>query len=229
MRLPDLDLSSPAAFLVVGALALVDGVIPLVPARTALIGIGVIAGTGDLRAYPMLAVATGAAFLSDNLSYYLGAHLWPRLAPHLLRSERARYLLNWVERELASHGTIVIGLARVIPGGPTPVTLTAGSLGFPIRRFRIASAVSAAIWSAYAFASGLIGTTVTNRPLIALLVGIALAGALTVALRLGMKFRDGPGGHLHRNYTPNGHPHHTDGVPLGSRTLAKEYQWTQSH
>lgn len=161
----------------------------------------------------MLAVATGAAFLSDNLSYHLGAHLWPRLAPHLLRSERARHLLNWVERELATHGTVVVGLARVIPGGPTPITLTAGSLGFPIGKFRIASAVSAAVWSAYAFAIGLLGTAVTDRPLLALLVGIATAGALTVALRFAMQFREGLAaistGTTHRTdsrTTPTGFP-----------------------
>ncbi len=62
------DLSSPWAFAAVIALALVDGIVPLVPARTSIIALGVVAGAGDSRAYPRLILATVAAFVSDNTS-----------------------------------------------------------------------------------------------------------------------------------------------------------------
>jgi membrane protein DedA with SNARE-associated domain len=217
MWVQELDLSSPVAFLVAGGLALVDGVIPLVPARTALIGIGVIAGTGDLRAYPLLAVATCAAFLSDNLSYCFGHHLWPRISPHVLRTDRARRLWSWVEQKMATHGTVLLAFARVIPGGPTPITLTAGSVRFPMRRFQAASAASALIWSTWAFGVGFVGEAVTGRPLFGLVVGIVLAGAVTVVLRRGVNLRrlrntsaakeldadpGRPDGDLHRDFTP---------------------------
>ena len=185
-----LDLSSPAAFAVVGGLALIDGVIPLVPARTAVIAVGVIAGTGDRRAYPLLAAATVAAFASDNISYGLGARLWPRLAPHLLRGNRLPRMWHWFERRLATHGTALIAMSRVIPGGPTPITLMAGSVGFPITRFRWAAALSALLWSGYAFGIGLVGQSATQRPLIALILGICIGAILNFMLRARFRRAD---------------------------------------
>jgi membrane protein DedA with SNARE-associated domain len=69
--LRSLDLGHPLSYVVVFGLALIDGVFPLVPTRTAVIALGVIAGTGDRRAYPLLVLATAGAFVSDNVSYCL--------------------------------------------------------------------------------------------------------------------------------------------------------------
>lgn len=183
IQVQELDLTSPAAFAVVGGLALVDGVVPLVPARTAVIAVGVVAGTGDWRAYPLLAVATLAAFVSDNISYALGARLWPRVAPRLLRGDRSRRTWERFERGLTTRGAVLIALARIIPGGPTPITLMAGSVRFPIRSFRYASALGALLWSAFAFSIGLLGESVTRQPLIALGLGLLLAAIVNFALR----------------------------------------------
>ena len=184
IRSQSLDLSSPYAFLIVSALALIDGVVPLVPARTAVIGLGVLAGTGDRRAYPLLALATVAAFVSDNISYWIGRRYWARLSNVIFRGARARRVWTWVELQIRRKGTALVVVARVIPGGPTPITLTAGSVGLPRARFRLAAAAGALLWSAYAFSVGMFGDAVSgHQPLVGLAVALTVAGAVNLVLR----------------------------------------------
>ena len=192
IRLESIDLSSPVAFLVVAGLALIDGVIPLVPARTAVIAVGVVAGAGDARAYPLLALATVAAFVSDNISYWIGRRFWPRIYGAMFGGPRGRRMWGWVEGQLRRRGAVLVALSRVIPGGPTPITLTAGMVGIPRRRFRLAAACSAVLWSAYAFSVGMFGEAVAGDPLLALVVALTLAGAVNLGLRAWMR-RRGPG------------------------------------
>lgn len=185
-----LDLASPVSYAVVVVLALIDGVIPLVPARTAVIGLGVLAGSGRVAAYPLLAVATAAAFVSDNVSYWLGAHYWPRIQPVLFRGARTRRAWGWVERQLRLHGATLVVLARVLPGGPTPITLSAGSVGLRRRTFRLAALAGAVLWSLYAFSVGLAGDALIGRhPLLALVAALAVAGAINLVLRLLIRRR----------------------------------------
>ena len=183
-----LDLSSPWAFAVVIALALIDGVVPLVPARTAMIGLGVACAAGNVWAYPLVLVATAAAFVGDNVSYALGAHWWPRIRPLVFRGDGSRRAWAWVERQLRQRGLILVVLDRIIPGGPTPITLTAGLMRLPIRGFRMAAAGSAVLWSAYALVTGVFGElAVGDNLLLALLVGVSIAAIVNLVLRIGMR------------------------------------------
>jgi membrane protein DedA with SNARE-associated domain len=190
IRIHSLDLSNPLSFVVVLALALIDGVFPLVPTRTAVIALGVIAGTGDHRAYPLLALATVGAFISDNISYWLGARHGSGIARRLLRGQRARRVWTWVAGEINRHGGLLVAFARVIPGGPTPITLAAGLVHLPIRRFRLAALGGSCLWSAYAFGVGMFGDLLTGqRPLWALAVGFVLAATVNLLLVVGMRRR----------------------------------------
>lgn len=187
------DLSSPWAYVVAIGLALVDGVVPLVPARTAIIGIGVLAGAGDSRAYPLLVLATVAAFVSDNVAYWIGAHLWGPISGAIFAGRRARQAWGWVESQIRRHGPLLVALARVLPGGPTPITMTAGSLRMPIRPFRQAAAVSAVLWSAYAFGVGLGGDLlVGDNLLLAFAAALAVAGAVNLGMRAVLHRRQHP-------------------------------------
>lgn len=194
MDVTSVDLSSPWAYGAVIGVSLVDGVVPLVPARSAIIGLGVVAGAGDSRAYPLLVVATVAAFISDNISYLIGAHLWRPISGAIFAGQRARRAWGWVERQIGRHGPVLVALARVVPGGPTPITLTAGSLKMPIRQFRRAAAVSAVLWSAYAFGVGLAGDALFGENLLlAFLAALAVAAAVNVGLRALMHRQQHPG------------------------------------
>lgn len=195
MDVASVDLSSAWAYGAVIGLALVDGVVPLVPARTAIIGLGVLAGAGDSRAYPLLVLATGAAFVGDNISYWIGAHFWRPISAVVFAGRRARRAWEWVEGQLCRHGPALVALSRVLPGGPTPITLTAGSLKMPIRQFRQAAAVSAGVWSAYAFGVGLAGDAlVGDNLLLAFGAALAVAGAINLGLRTILHRRQHPMG-----------------------------------
>lgn len=188
IHVESLDLSSPWAFAVVVLLALVDGVVPLVPARTAMIGLGVACAAGDTGAYPLAAVATAAAFVGDNVSYALGAHWWPRISPLVIRGARSRRAWVWLEGQLRRHGLILVVLDRVIPGGPTPITLTAGLMRLPLRGFRLAAAASATLWTVYALVTGAFGElAVGDNLLLAVLVGVGIAAVVNLALRIGVR------------------------------------------
>ena len=188
VRVESLDLSSPWAFLVVTALALVDGVVPLVPARTAMIGLGVACAAGDARAYPLLVVATAAAFVGDNVSYAIGARCWSRIRPRLFGGDKGRRMWDWLEVQLRRRGLALVVFDRLIPGGPTPITLTAGMMRLPLKGFRAASAASAVLWSAYALMTGVFGEiAVGDNLLLALLVGASIAAVVNLALRLGVR------------------------------------------
>lgn len=192
IHVPALDLDRPVVLLIVLALSLIDGVFPLLPARTVIIALGVVAKTGDFRAYPLLVAASAGAFISDNVSYWLGSRYGERIIGTITAGGRRRQRVRaWAEHTIRVRGLPLIVLARVIPGGPTPITLIAGISHYPISRFRIATAVGACLWSVYAFAVGLAGgTIVSDNPLVALLVALGIAAVLNLALTVGMHHKD---------------------------------------
>lgn len=219
MNLTSVDLSSPWAYGTITGLALVDGIVPLVPARTAVIGLGVVAGAGDRRAYPLLLLATAAAFVSDNISYWIGAHFWRRISNALFAGRRASRAWGWVEVQLDRHGPGLVALSRVVPGGPTPITLTAGYVRMPVRKFRRAAAVSAGLWSAYAFGMGMTGDAlVGGNLLLSFVVALAVAGSVNLGFRTAIAIRRRR--HL-RDREPAGEPL-ASGSSLSTATRCRE-------
>jgi membrane protein DedA with SNARE-associated domain len=169
------DLGSPVAYVVAFALPLIDGVIPLVPAQALTVAIGAAAAGGDWRAFLLLALAAAGAWCSDNIAYWIGRRHGEKVARMLLRGKKGEQAREWGERQLRERGTPLVVLARVIPGGPTPITLAAGLSNMAARRFRWAAAAGAVIWAGYGFVLGAIGTGIGGGSWwIGLLVGLAL-------------------------------------------------------
>src|SRR5947208_7798034 len=88
--------------------------IPL-PGETALVAAGVLAARGDMDIVAVIAVATTAAILGDNVGYWAGRlggrkllQRWGWLERHALR------VLPWSERFFKRHGAKTIFLARFI-------------------------------------------------------------------------------------------------------------------
>src|SRR5262249_17215887 len=71
----------------------------------------------------------------------------PRARPRFARGERARASLAWAERQLRERGGELIVIARFIPAGRTAVTLSAGILRYPYRRFIVFDAAAALFWA----------------------------------------------------------------------------------
>lgn len=169
------------AYAVVLLLALLDALVPVVPSETAVITAGVVAAGGDLQLAAVIAAAAAGAFLGDNLSYLIGNRFGPRVAERFFRGEKARKRIDWTENQLERRGGEMIVVARFIPGGRTAVTLSAGTLGYPWRRFALFDALAALGWALYASLLGFFGgQAFEDAPwkglLIALGTGFAIAG-----------------------------------------------------
>ena len=169
------------AYAVLFLLALLDALIPIVPSETAVITAGVVAAGGDLQLAAVIAAAAAGAFIGDNVAYLIGDRFGKRFAERFFRGEKARKRMEWTEHQLETRGGEIIAVGRFIPGGRTAVTLSAGTLGYPWRRFALFDALAALAWAVYAALLGYFGgRAFEDAPwkglLIALGTGFAIAG-----------------------------------------------------
>lgn len=156
---------------------------PVVPSETAVITAGVVASSGDLSLWMVIALAAAGAFLGDNTAYLIGRRFGGRIKERFFSSEKSRARVAWAERQLTERGGELILIARFIPGGRTAVTLSAGTLGYPWRRFVLFDATAALIWASYAALLGYFGGHAFEKApwkglLLALAIAFSVAGAI---------------------------------------------------
>ena len=176
-----LHVGSVLSYAIAVVLPLLDAIIPVVPSETVIIALGVAtAGSTDPRIALLVACAAAGAFLGDNLSYFLGHRFGPRVERRFFRGEKgARRGWPGPSARSASLGFNTSSSAGSFPGGRTAVTLCCGMIGYPRRRFIIATAVAAVIWACYAFFLGRIGgRAFQGNPW----VGFAVAFGITIVL-----------------------------------------------
>jgi membrane-associated protein len=180
--LTSLQVGSPVSYLIAIIVPALDAVFPVLPSETAVIALGVAtAGSADPRIALLVACAAAGAFLGDNLCYLLGRRFGPAVERRFFASEKGARRRQWAERSLQRFGMQLIIVCRFIPGGRTAVTLSCGLVGYPRRRFVIATAIAAVIWACYAFFIGRLGgKAFEDRPWI----GLVVAFGITVAVSL---------------------------------------------
>jgi membrane-associated protein len=185
------------AYGIVFLVAFLDALVPLVPSETVVITGGVVASAGDLSLPLIIPAAAAGAFLGDNTAYLVGHRFGSRARECFFSGEKARKRIEWAERNLSERGGELIAVGRFIPGGRTAVTLSAGTLRFPWRRFVLFDAVAAVGWALYASLLGYFGgRTFEESPwkglLLALGIAFAVAGGIEVA-RWALKRRRASG------------------------------------
>jgi membrane-associated protein len=186
------------AYAIVFLLALLDAVIPIVPSETAVITAGVVASAGDLSLAMIIPAAAAGAFLGDNTAYWIGRRFGTRVVERFFSGEKSRRRIEWAERQLTERGGELIAIARFIPGGRTAVTLSAGLLEFPWRRFILFDALAAVGWALYASLLGYFGGHAFEHEalkglLLALGIAFAVAGGVEVT-RWALKRRHASSG-----------------------------------
>lgn len=173
---------APWAYAIIAAIVALDAVFPVVPGETAVITGGVLAAQGDLSTALVATSAFAGVLIGDNASYLLGSTLGRRARSRLLRGRKARRRLEWAACLLRERGLTIILVARFIPGGRTTATFSSGALGLEWRRFLVADAVAAAVWSTYGALLGRLGGEAFSDSFWpALLVALAVAGLATLA------------------------------------------------
>ena len=171
------------AYAILFVLAFLDALVPVVPSETSVITAGVVASAGDLSLPLVILFAASGAFAGDNTSYFVGARYGTRINDRFFQSEKAKGRIAWAQRQVQERGGELIVIARFIPGGRTVVTLSAGTLGYPWRRFVVFDAIAATIWAVYASLLGYLGGhAFEEQPWKGLLLAFAIAFAVTGAV-----------------------------------------------
>lgn len=182
------SVDSPLLWLVVFVVTAANAIVPFAPSRTMVLSVAVL-----VRPYPgllalLVVLAAGGALAGDCLGYWIGARAGSRILNRLRRGERSRRLHSRAQR--ATHRSIglLIVAGRNLPGGRTTGALAPGSLGFPFRRFVALDALGASIWAVYCVVVGVLGGAgFIGHPLIGLLVGSAIAAAVSGAIELARR------------------------------------------
>jgi membrane-associated protein len=173
------------AYAILFVLAFLDALVPIVPSETSVITAGVVASAGDLSLPLVILFAASGAFAGDNTSYFVGARYGTRINERFFQSEKAKGRIAWAQRQVQERGGELIVIARFIPGGRTVVTLSAGTLGYPWRRFVVFDAIAATIWAVYASLLGYLGGhAFEEQPWKGLLLAFAIAFAVTGVVEL---------------------------------------------
>lgn len=172
-------------YLLILAIAALDGFFPAVPSETLVITAGVFAALGDPNLYGVIAAAAAGAFIGDHVSWAIGRTAGARLTRRLKPGTKRHATFGWARRALEERGGLVLVVARYIPGGRTAVTLTMGAVGYPLRRFSGYAAVAAVSWATYCALVGYLGgRAFEDNPLKGVLLGIGLAMTVTVLVEL---------------------------------------------
>jgi membrane-associated protein len=179
------------AYAILFAFAFLDALIPIVPSETAVITAGVVAASGDLSLGLIIAAAAAGAFLGENTAYFIGRRFGGRATERFFTGDKAKHRLDWAEEQLDERGGQLIVVARFIPGGRTAVTLSAGTLGYPWRRFAAFDLAATLLWATYSALLGYYGGKTFESFWglgLALATAFALAGA-TELVRWAVKRR----------------------------------------
>jgi membrane-associated protein len=171
------------AYAIVFLFALLDALLPVVPSETVVITAGVVASTGDLSLPLVIPAAAVGAFLGDNTAYLIGRRFGERATARFFSGEKAQRRIAWTQNQLRERGGELIAVGRFIPGGRTAVTLSAGTLRFPWRRFVLFDAAAALGWAVYGALLGYFGGRAFEDAawkglLLALAIAFGIAGGI---------------------------------------------------
>ncbi|MFI7065099.1 DedA family protein [Kribbella sp. NPDC050124] len=178
-------MSSWWIYLALWGFAALDGFFPAVPSETLVVTAGVFAATGEPKLWGVIVAAAAGAFVGDHVSYLLGRGAGGRLLDRLRLGTKRHAMALWARRALVERGGLVLVVARYIPGGRTAVTLTMGSVRYPLRKFSFFAGLAAISWGVYCALVGYIGgKAFEDNPLKGVVLGIGLALAVTLIVEL---------------------------------------------
>lgn len=189
-------LPSPWLWAVVFVVSALDALLPFMPSDTTVIVVGVLVVADPVKLFLLIVVAAAGAFAGDLLGYLIGRR-GHRMLSRLTRTDDGRRRYEWVLAQLRRHGTLLILLARYVPGGRVATMLTAGALRYPTRKFLITEGIATVIWAAFFALIGYIGgASYEEHPakglLLAFAIGIGLALLVEVGRRIYTRTRPRP-------------------------------------
>jgi membrane-associated protein len=178
-------MSSPWIYVVILLFAAIDSVLPAIPAETLVITAGVFAANGAPSLWLVVLVAACGAYIGDHMAYGIGHYAGRRLYNRSKPGSKMRSGFGWAEQQLQQRGGLILVICRQIPGGRTAVTLTAGTVHYPLRKFSFFEIFAALSWGMYAGLIGYFGgITFGEEPLKGLAVGFSIAIGITAIVEI---------------------------------------------
>ena len=173
------------SYVLIFAFAYLDALVPIVPSETAVVTAGVLAGSGRMSLPLIIVLAASGAFAGDNTSYLIGRHYGEPAKRRFFSGKKARERIHWAEQQLQERGGELIVVSRFIPAGRTVVTLSAGGLRMPWRRFATFDAIAAIVWALYASLLGYFGgRAFEHQPWKGLLLAVGIAFTVAGGIEL---------------------------------------------
>ncbi|MEU8342737.1 membrane protein DedA, SNARE-associated domain [Actinomadura meyerae] len=212
----DTAVTSPWFYLVLFAVAVVDGFFPVVPSESLVITAGVYAASGRPEPVAVVVLAACGAFVGDHVSYLVGRRAGGRLVRGLRPGTRRHGAFGWARRTMAERGGLILVVARYVPGGRTAVTLTMGAVGYRLRWFSGFAALAAVSWALYGTLLGYVGgAAFEDDPVKGVAVGLGLALSVTGVVE-GVRFvRRRRGGPAREEPVAEARPDVDEGVAVG--------------
>lgn len=172
-----LDLAGqPWVFAAVAAVAALDAFFPPLPSESVIVALAALGGAVNLWVLGLVGAA--GALIGDSIAFAIGRRVGTdRFAWQ--RRPRTAKALEWAGREIDRRGGMLIFTARYIPVGRIAVMLTSGATGMSWRRFLSYAVLACSAWSAWSVLVGAVaGEALSDQPLLAAVVGIAIALAV---------------------------------------------------
>lgn len=167
----------PLSYVVTSLLCWIDGFFPPLPSESVIIAMSSLSAAGaHVSVLVLVAAAYIGGFLGDQTAYWMG-----RKVPleKLFRGRHGTKVLDTARHLLHHKGPSVLISGRYIPGYRVAINMVAGTVRLPYKRFVLIDAASTLLWVLFTVGIGLLsGHLIKDHPLLGIVVGIVLGGAL---------------------------------------------------
>ncbi|HEV2779978.1 MAG TPA: DedA family protein [Actinophytocola sp.] len=181
-------LGSPWLWAIVFVVSALDALLPFMPSDTSVIVVGVLVAPDPRPLIVLIVLAAAGALAGDLLGYLIGRRGGAFVLPRLTADERGRRRHEWAKAQLRRHGSMLIMVARYIPGGRVATMLSAGALHYPLRRFLIVEVIATSVWAAYCALIGYLGgATFQHNMLGGMALALGIGAVIMVLLEVGRR------------------------------------------
>jgi membrane-associated protein len=174
--------TSPWLPLVLYLLVVADAFVVVLPSETFVVALGSLAlSTGSPTLAVIIPVATLGAITGDTLCYLIGRRIGTERS--WMRRPRIAAAIDRARRTIATRPATLIVTARYIPFARIAVNLTAGSTGFPFRRYLPIASAAGLGWAIYnSIIGALFGAWLAPWPALAIVAAVVVAMALGISI-----------------------------------------------
>ena len=182
-----------AALAVLLAAVTVGAVLPVVPTGAAVSAMAALAHHRSPGALASVLVVAAVAAWAGDVALYALLHRsesgLTRLLERRALAGRASAHVGELGRALVTHDVRTLLTSRLLPGARVPVMIAAASVDYPVRRFAVADVVPALTWTAAYGLLGLLGRSVSDRPLAGVVVAVVLGLVASSVVGLAQRLR----------------------------------------